>query len=433
MKIINGFVTKAALINNEKGEISTFFALSPLALTYARDYEEYASVPYPQQTLYTFTAKNTSTGNAIVLTAEQVNNILMVVDAALTAIGNNISPERSIIAMTLIAQYPTLISEFSYGTLVSDDYRRCPDWVSMKLFDGDDVLEARIWLMNDAFLAQYPDFEIRVVPPILPVNDFFLNYADVKTRIDAITPSQLNDNLMAEIGNYTATCTRLIPFKFYNRANPTQYTVCYWGFVHNGAAGDNLDAMKDALELYLAEHSTHTTVEWEQIFPEIFKRTEFVFYPRWDKIAIENTNPQASLFSSVLQADEVIDYVTQVNPHAQDREYIRPRVTVLPFDYKCIMAAVMPGETNPDNITTLLDVVPDYLPVSTSSPDVGRMSQDTQAWVLKMIQALSIADTMKEFTTVTSPFRRIKRGDKYYVGFAQNNTTFVVAARMNEE
>lgn len=88
MNVINGFVTKADRINNNKGVVNRFFALSPIALTYAKDYSEYQNATFPLNTLYTFTALDEQ-GNELILPVEDVYKLMTVVETALAAIASS--------------------------------------------------------------------------------------------------------------------------------------------------------------------------------------------------------------------------------------------------------------------------------------------------------------------------------------------------------
>ncbi len=431
MNVINGFVTKADRINNNKGVVNRFFALSPIALTYAKDYSEYQNATFPLNTLYTFTALDEQ-GNELILPVEDVYKLMTVVETALAAIASSPLPyNKQLINQAVLVAHPSFLQDFTYGTIYSDQFERNPDWVSFKAILSTGLTDVRLWLMNEVFLTQYPGYEIVVIPPVDNVDLLLGNYADVKVLIENTPVQTLQDKTQDAIGNYPATKTRVLTFKLYNRQNPSQYTNVDWYLAIYGQAGDNVDAQKDAILDYLTQHSTRPVTDWQQVFPEIFKRTEFIFYPRWDAVAIENSNTDARIYQSIFSPKTMVDYVVSRNPHGQLEPEVMGKLEALPFDFKCVIAGVMPGETNTQDIDSLSKVVPDYLPLSTSELDFGRMSVETQQWVNRIVGALAAAETVTAFSTLMMPYRRVFRSDKLYISFTWKNVNYLVDARAN--
>ena len=204
-----------------------------------------------------------------------------------------------------------------------------------------------------------------------------------------------------------------------------------WGVLVYGENGDNIDSIKDAIVQYLLANSTKTEEQWKEIFPEIFQRTEFVFYPRWDHIAIRNTTELSSVYSSIYSPSEMLTHVLENSPNEITPTFVANNLFVMPFDYKSITCGVICGATNTIDRDSLLEIVPDYIPVNTSSLDFNRMSEKTREWVIKMVELLKVAETATEYSTIRNPIRRVFRNGKLFVCFVYDNVNFLVSAKKN--
>lgn len=431
MKIIQGFVTKAAYIDNNPQTVSEFFELSPLAFTYSRTRGEYQQASYVGDILHTFKTVDVDAGNApYKLPDGQVSEVFAVTQALANYLQTAQPPyDTSDFRNTIQAQFPNQIRNLVLGPIHIGAQMNFPEWVSWEsvTFPGTQV---KIWYVNQAFENQYSNYEIVVVPPIDNLDDFFGNYGSMVTRLNAITPSVFNDRVQDARGDYPDTVTRIYSFSYVNPNNPQQKNPSPWAAIIYGRNGDNIDSVKDAIVDYVLSHSTHNQNDWQVIFPDLFRRTEFLFYPRWDKVSIPNLTDLAALYSSLQDPAECIVFAkqkwTKIAP-----VWIENNLTIVPFDFKAIAALGLNGQNNADNYTKLRDLFKDYIPVSTASPDFSRMTQYTQRWVLMMVALLKTAETVNENSSIVNPMRRIKRDGILYISQLYDNVNYLVAARTN--
>ena len=235
---------------------------------------------------------------------------------------------------------------------------------------------------------------------------------------------------MAARGSAPETVIRIYEFPYHNVSNPSVSTTSYWGVVVYGKNGDNIDAIKDAIVKSILSQSTHLQEDWEVIFPDIFLRTEFLLYPRWDKVAIPNLTVLSALYSAVQDPTEVLSFAKTVWP-VIPADWIEANLAIVPFDYKALAVIVLNGQKNLIEKKDWKALFPDYVPVSTSSLDFNRMSVVTREWLIAMEALLVIAETMTPFTGVPNPYRRVIRDDTLYVGALIDNVNYLVAARSN--
>lgn len=430
MKLIQGFVIKNSFIDNSQNATSEFFELSPFSLTYSRTQGDYQHLDYPGDLVHTFKCVDVESGELYIITPEQVKEILATVNAVFSYANSNSAPYvRMDYINSVQANMNASIGNLTMGQFYPGSHHTLPEWISWEsvTFPGTKV---KIWLRNAAFEAQYSDYEILVSPPIDQLDAFFGSYA---AQAEVIKSTRLNmtmDSVMALRQELPETYLRIFEFDYVNPNNTTQRTSVRWAVLIYGENGDNVDSIKDAIVDYALKHSTKTMAEWETVFPELFTRTEFLFMPRWDRIAIPNLTDLGALYSNLNNPNEVIvkaiAFWNEINS-----SWIENNLTVIPFDYKSLSVVALNGNTNRVGFTKLSELFPDYLPMGTMMPDFNRMSVNTRNWVLKMVELLKTAETVTAESTIANPMRRVFRNNKLYVCVMYNDINFLVAARVN--
>jgi hypothetical protein len=122
----------------------------------------------------------------------------------------------------------------------------------------------------------------------------------------------------------------------------------HWPLLIYGQAGDTIDAMKEAVNQYALNHSTHTHDQRALRSPELFKRTEFMILPRWDKYSIPDLAVETGLHSSLADPFEAVNFA-QRELTFYPREWIPQHLTFAPHFYKSLMLVIVDG---PDNLAT---------------------------------------------------------------------------------
>lgn len=427
MRLIQGFVTKDSFIINQDGQVNEFFELSPLSLTYSKERGEYQSSASVGDILHTFTARDTTTGIGFTLQPLEVADVLSVTSAVL-AYCNGYTFNSTEFINYIRTSFNGKILSFTHGALYEGNLFSIPDWTAWTLLDGTEV---RIWHRDEAFQNQYSFYEIVTVAPLDNIDQFFSRYSDIVSKINALSISTVMERIQTAKGVYPDTYTRILTFKLHNQNNIDQSIDTQWGVLVYGKNGDNIDSIKDSIVDFLLHNSSHTEAEWKVIFPEIFMRTEFTFFPRWDKVAIRNTAELGSIYSAIYKPTDMLDHVIANSPTPITQTYASEKLSVMPFDYKSITCGVICGSTNLPSVDEITEIFPDYIPVNTSALDFNRMSQKTREWVLKMVDLIHTAETVTEFSTVINPMRRVTRNGKLFVCFVYDNVNFLVSAKKN--
>lgn len=430
MKSIRGFVTDISRVNNIAGAVSSLFELSPLSLTYSKDHGEYQHNGYPGKILNTFKVKDQDTGTSSVLGDDEVGLVFEVMEAIRDYLANHAFPyDLNDLISTISAAFADRLGNFALGDLFVAQQESFPEWFSFTTL-ASLASDVRIWFRNEAFENQYTDYEIVAVPPIDALDRFFGSYAPLVAELGAITITQSIDRIQEMKDGYPETYLRVYDFNYYNPNNTAQKTPVRWGVLVYGKNGDNVDAIKDAIVAHVLTNSTHTLEEWKVIFPDIFRRTEFILYPRWDLVSIPNLTDTSSLYSTMADPVETLAFAERVWPTVA-QGFLQANLNIIPFDYKAISVVCLNGESNITGKEKIKSIYGDYIPVSTSSLDFNRMSIATRNWVLEMVELIHVAETTTEFTSVQNPIRRVIREGVLYVTSVVDNVSYLVATKSN--
>lgn len=429
MHLIKGFVNIANQVNNFPNQVSLLGELSTWSRTYSKEIGEYYTETLPDLRLSTFISNDSVTGDAIELTAEKTLHILSLVNSLITYSNANLTPFNTTeYRNEILTQFTGELSSFNFGPFKSTGDLTLPEWVSWTMLS--DNTEIKIWLSDAAFREQYDNYQIDIIPPIEPVDALFNNYSETIINLAAKTLEELNEEIQLKKDVNPETYLRINTFNLVNALNNTQTYPTVWGILVYGKAGDNIDSIKDAVVEYILARSSHTRAEWELLMPDLFKRTEFIFIPRWDKVSIPNLTTASELYGNMIKPSEAIQYAKDYLDFLDDT-FINNNIYLMPYDYKAIMLIALNGVNNVPGKQKLDELYPDYIPVSSTTLDFGRMQPATQDFVLRLGALLVAAETVTQYSSVAGGFRKIYREGKLYVSSVLDNVNYLVAAKSN--
>lgn len=429
MLSIKGFVTISQYVNNTPGEVAILGELSTWSMTYTKERGEYISPAVPGYKLHAFKSINESLVPQAVPDA-QATQTLQLVQAAVVYATGHIRPYDPLdFRNTLIGSFFGRISNLTLGAFIDNGALALPQYIEYVSteFDGNLI---KIWLADQSFQDQYDEYEIEVIPPLTPLDDFFGFYAAAATRLQERTMTDLTLDIQAIKDVHPETYLKIVEFNYYNRLNLAQSTKTNWALLIYGKAGDQIDKIKDALVEYILNNSTYARQDWAVIFPDIFKRTEFTFLPRWDLLSIPNLSLQSGLYRSMVDPVECVNFAVDAidfYPNA----WIQDNLTALPVDYKAIMLIAINGNDNVAENAELKDIFPDYIPVSSLHLDFDRMTVKTREWVLLLNELLITAETATLYSTIPGHLRRVIRSGSLYISVLYENVNYLVAAKSN--
>lgn len=429
MITLKGFVTISQYINNAPGETSPLGELSTWSMTYTKERGEYSNANIPGYKLHTF--KSVDESNLKVSVPDnQVEQILQIVQECINYATTHIRPYNPIdFSNTILGSFFGRISNLTYGEFVDNGSLALPEfitWVSNEY--NNNVI--KIWLADESFKSQYDEYEINVVPPLTPLDNFFGFYNQAVSDVTARTFTDLTNDIQTLKGDHPETYMRLMGFDYVNQNNPSQRTATTWAVLIYGRAGDHIDIIRDEIVRFILANSSYARPEWSVIFPDIFKRTEFIILPRWDKLSIPNLQVSAALYSSLLDPVECVSFALQAFDFYPPA-WIEDNITIMPFDFKALSLLVINGYDNVAENATIAGIFPDYIPVSSTSLDFNRMTVKTREWLLILEQLLITAETATEYNSIPDSVRRIDRNGIMFISAVYENVNYMVAAKQN--
>jgi hypothetical protein len=432
MYVLKGFANHALLANNTPGSNNAIGEISNQSLTYSREIGQYVNAVAPNITLISFLSAANGVAQPIESGFETrtMTIIEWIYNLALTESGQMYA---DVFLNQILAAFQGQASNFQCGNIVSDAAGHyIPEWVSWS--DSVDTIDpsnfVRIWFADASFSAQYDEFAIVVVPPITPLDDFFKTGTEVEAEVNAVTISQLFTNAQNAKGGFPETIFRSDMYNWNDPLQPTHLVPTQWTTLIYGIAGNNIDSIKDALIAYILANSSHSQADWTQIFPDIFKRTEFTLVPNWGNYAIPNRVVEAGIYSPIanLSAENA-----QLTSYASSypTAHINAHATVFGHPYKSLAIGAIGSDQNRDNLYELTQVFPDFISVSSQSTDFARMSQDTQGWAELLEQMLIVAEAMGPFTSIPTTMTRLTRNNQLFIVASYDNIHYLVAAKYN--
>lgn len=428
MYVLKGFGQHDLFANNTVGVINKIGELSPRARTYSREKGAYVDEAAKHITLVSF--QSATDGVLKPVPPAFSAHVLAVLNWVYTKVlvGGPMDPDD--ITNGLLLEFQTTASDFQSGEVITDGRYYAPEWLSWKM-KGQEENSIRIWLSDDSFQAKYDEFAIYVVPPMDRLDDFFALGAAVEATIKSRTYPQNMALVQAARNTYPETILRAETYNYVDPFDPAHLVPTNWTVLIYGAAGNNIDSIKDALTKYILANSTHSRDEWAAILPDLFKRTEFILVPMWDQYAIPNREIQAGVHSPIAELVRASTMITQV-ANSYPGSHINAYASVMGHPYKSLAVISIGGPENRNSKFKLREIFPDWISVSTGSGDFNRMSLSTRQWAEMLDRLIQAAETLTEFSDIMDPsMTRLTRNNYLYIVQSFENIQYLVAAKKN--
>jgi hypothetical protein len=426
MRILKGFIVNQSLMSNVPGVISEFGEISTWSMTYTKERGEYHDPSIPGYRLVSARSYDTELGE-IEAPQSLINETIEMAVKTMQYVTQNLRPyDLEDFRNTLLALFHTRAYNINIGPFRNADTLALPEWISWVSSNHTDTF-VRIWFSDPAFADQFDEYETTVIPPITNLDDFFLLPGEVKTKLESVSFTQLMERVQDAKDYHPESYIRSLSFD-YIPPNDSDPIPTRWTLLLYGVAGDNIDSIKDAFIDYILANSSHSRTEWERILPSLFRRTEFIILPRWDKYSIPNLIVEEGLYSSLTNPLDTIAFCKHNIPF-YTAIHVERSITILPHDYKAITIYVVNGFSNVPGKDRFDIMFRDYIPVASTSLDFNRMSVKTREWLLLFQEMLMLAETMNEFTSLPRKFRRIFRDNQLYISTVVDNVHYLVMSK----
>ena len=433
---LKAFCQIAALVDNTVDVVAPVGELSDRAHTYTRNKEWLNSAASPGFTLIAFSSKRDAD-------IEQVDEVLAQKLLAVskwafeTALASTFNASIESFRVAFLQKWGNLYSIWNIGAMIETSPNVwMPGVIEIRDTVNDD-LQYRIWYATEVFEQQFDEYHIEVVPPVEDLDVFFLGRQAINSALAAETHDIKMEKVQGIREKYPESYISGPMYEWFDPADPTDKArriPTYWTTMVYGIAGNNIDAIKEALREYILANSTHSKDEWAGIFPEIFTSTEFVLVPMWNNYSIPNRVLQTGLYSSVVNGKAgLAELVRLTRGEGYTDQYIEDTGEIFGASHKAIAIAAVGSPHNRDNITNFVQRYPDYINVDTTSVDFMRMSPDTRRMVMALAEALSIAEEMTPDSAVPVKFNRLIRDGVLYVACTVDRFQLIVVSKWSAE
>lgn len=431
MLTIKGFVSHKSYISNTPNVVSTIGELSSIASTFSTDRGIYSDAAFPNVQLTTFLANLNS--NDVQLPNDVATHILDVASFAYNLGAGGAAPTTpSDFVAALLNHFTATASTFTCGSILNIPGLTVPEWISWTMTNTASTPNTiRIWLSDQSFQSEYDEFKIKVVPPIPHLDDFFKTASEVTALLNSITMAENLDVVQSIRGDWPETILSGTDQPYYNLFNSNTPVNVTWAYLIYGAAGNNIDSIKEAIVNYIMANTTHSIDDWKKIFPEIFRRTEYVIRPFWENVAIPQRDVQTGIYSPVLYTATAIPAVKQ-SASFYTEAHINSNVSFVGHLFKSLMLGVVPGPDNRINTRSLNEIYPDFISVSSESLDFNRMRPSTITWATALENLLIIAEKATTYSSLPKGgYSKVTRDGKLYIVKSVGNVNYLVYAKSN--
>lgn len=449
---LKGFVGYGALADNNLNTVAAAGELSAYARTYAKDRGIYGTgtgtSPETSVDLTVFSSKRAADNTDVPVPSAYSAFLLTMSTWVYTqALNGSNTNDPEVLRQAILAEFNGKVTDVTVGAMIlvngiylpaSIIFNLKPDGLGVTWDSAVraylDVSRVKLWFSDDRFRREYDEYEIEFIAPLENLDDFFLASSAVKSKTDLLTVPLLMEKVRDIADQKPYTILRTEAFDYHDPLATDNVISTNWTFLIYGAGGDNIDAIKEALINWILKNSSHTREEWAVLFPDIFTSTEFIVTPLWSQYAVENMTVQAGVYSPLVNLQQALLVSrTSAIGTGYSQEHIDRNTTVTGIPFKSIAMTICGGPENRNGKSRFEDYFADYMNVSSTSSDFGRMSQLTQGLVLLLEQMLSIAEDMTEYSDIPNEMTRLTRTASdsrsfLYLVKSYNNIQFLVAA-----
>lgn len=429
MYTLNGFVAIGSLANNTPDAVSVIGELSNYAATFSTEIGTYTQADYPGLALISMESKDDN--GRVTASVDAITAVLAIAKwsmAQATAGTNTI--DRDTYLQNLKAEFGDQWTDLSCGAMATDGELWLPEWVSGSFTAlGDNQI--KVWFSDPAFRAQYPRFEITVVPPIDNIDQLFEDHTVTKPLLEAVTPSVILDRLNEKTKPHPYTISRTLRYKAYDPVDDDYYTPSDWTVALYGEAGNSIDNINQALIAWILANSTHSRTEWAKVLPDLFIPTEFVICPLWHQYSVPNQTVKAGLYSPTLRLSTAAALMAKAAP-GYEASHIAANLTMTDCLYKSVGFLAVGNVGNRDGKVALDEKFPDYAIIPTTSIDFDRISTKTQEWIRMLYALLLVAEELTTESDIPSGYTRVVRENVMYATKTFDDVQYLVVTKESE-
>lgn len=428
---LKGFAAIDTLVSNVEGVIAPIGELSTYSATFTKERLIYPSAIDSNITTNIFSSISSLTGTivppvSIVTLGDQILSWVYQRQLASTVVETRQEFQDALAYNFTNECVGVVCGELVYAA----NGKQFPEWISWKTRDyvAEDNITT-IWLSDQSFRQKYDNYELVIVPPIDNLDSFFNSAASVQSIVSSVTHVDRFNMIQSARGDHPETVLVGVSYNWIDPLNPANQINTNWSVLIYGPNGNDNDIIRESIADYILANSLHTEAEWKVIFPDIFKRTEFLFFPRWHNYAIPNLVLQSGIYSPITYSTKEITYLKGILSDYTNL-FIETHASVMPHPYKCLALDVIGGFENRENLFDITQIYPDILNVSTTSVDYNRMSADTQGLLSRLTEMILIAENLTYYSDIPVGYRKVERYGVMFVSTRYMNIELLVSSKL---
>ncbi|ARV76862.1 virion structural protein [Pseudomonas phage Phabio] len=429
---LKGFYEYLPLVNNSPDQVAVLGEISGNSLTYAKDKTVHIGPSQPNTTFIAFhsvrddirTDVPVNYVDTVVKLGEYIYN-----QSVAGVITNNTAQLRQMV----MAEFNGIITSFTSGRMLNNGSLWMPEWIEFGINDTEQN-RINIWLADESFQAQYDEYIIEIIHPVLPYDDFFKDPLVVKEILANYNIVEKLEQVQARREQYPYTYQQALQFDYVNPRDPTMRFPATWIAIIYGEAGNNPDLIKDKIVSDLLSDTTHPRSDWEAILPDLFMTTEFIFTPLWNQYSVPNSDFRAGLYSPIFdpRKRQALFRATANGP-AYTPVYVDNNYEESVNIYKSLAFGVIGNPQNRNGINKFSLQFKDYIVTETNSADAQRISPLTLEWMMIFSRLIVAAETMTAYTSVPKGVARMNRNGVIYASAFFKNVNYLVVSKGSVE
>lgn len=431
---LKGFARISAMADNAVNKVAPLGELSTHSMTYSREMGIYTNPHVDDSNNVTIASFLSADDNGMIPMPVAVSEHTLLVTQWIydQALLGNVGFDPAEFIRALNNEFTDIVGA-NCGRMIQDNTVWLPEWVSWSwVTDLAEENRLKVWFSDDSFRRQYDEYEFEFIPPVEKLDDLFKTAEDVADLINAVTTTALMEKVEAVRSDKPYTHLRTLTYQWREQGAPQRRLDTDWTIMIYGAAGNNMDAIRDALVDYILSNSDRGREEWIEILPDLFKSTEFVVMPMWHRYSIPNRILEAGIYSPTTRLKDAYEIAHRICVE-YPKDHIDDNVAMLSWVYKSLNMVIVGGPENRDEIYSIYDHFRDYISVQTTSIDFNRMSPRTQRWVTLINKMLLIAEEMDDYSDIPIGMTRLRRQGVLYLVASYENIQYMVVSKKHVE
>lgn len=440
MRTIKGFSAINALADNAAGVVAPFGELSTYALTFSKEKSYYSNTAtHPDVEFVGFSVKdeipahivlNNTVRDHVLLACQWVYNEYDQFGPGNIPIQSVPNKATFIAALTAaldadLTMDTSTVDNVDCGLLVAgpDAGHNMPQYITWEVQHGGIPYTIKIWFTDTAFRAQYDEYEIRIINPLVEdgdLDDLHVDIATLTLALNGITPADMINKVQSVVGTTPATIVKTHDMLWHDPNAPLNTLTITWTVVIWGAAGDSIDNINDAIEAYISDNSAVLLSEWQIMLEDLYNSTEFAFIPLWQNISSPETMLDYGIYSPTVRPNQMKQRALDHSPPNYGGSFNMSthldnnlQLTQTPWRSMPVLVVSYPG--NPGSIFKFSQIYGDYMSIPSTDGDFARMDLNTQAFSTELVTMLEHALTLVPADPAPVGYQKVTRTGKLYV------------------